>query len=299
MRNRVLFIAVLMVVLRASSVGAQTFNGTLGVRNPAMPVVAISTPSCTSQGTTPVHYTAIPFVAPTAGAYNLRITSSSNFASFYVYSMSFNPASGTTNCVAGANSGSPKQLGIPLTANQLYFLVPFDDTFAQTGGTFSLVVTGPAPVLGPSSWVAVGPGAGGGPHIRIMDLATGISVRDFFAYHPAFAGGVRLAVGDVSGDGFPDVITAPGPGGGPHILVFDGVTGAPIRSFLAYPAEFAGGVYVAAADVNGDGRAEIITSPGPGAGPHVKVFDGVTSAEIGGLFAYSPLFTGGVYVGTR
>ena len=55
---------------------------------------------------------------------------------------------------------------------------------------------------------------------------------NFYAYAPNFTGGVRVAVGDVNGDGTPDIITAPGAGGGPHIKVFDGKTGALIRCVL-------------------------------------------------------------------
>jgi hypothetical protein len=61
-------------------------------------------------------------------------------------------------------------------------------------------------------------------------------------------------------------------------------------------------VRVAAADVNGDGVADVITAAGPGGGPHVRVFDGAALqagqvVELFGLFAYNPAFTGGVYIG--
>jgi hypothetical protein len=111
-----------------------------------------------------------------------------------------------------------------------------------------------------------------------------------------FGGGVRVAVGDVNGDGFNDIVTAAGPGAAPHVKVFDGATGALLQSFLAFDAGFTGGVTVAAGDVNGDGKADIITGAGPGAAPHVRVFDGATGGELSGLIAYDGGFTGGAYV---
>jgi len=50
-------------------------------------------------------------------------------------------------------------------------------------------------------------------------------------------------------------------------------------SFFAYPG-FTGGVRVAAGDLTGDGLADIVTGVGPGAGPHVKVFDRSTLSEV-------------------
>jgi len=53
---------------------------------------------------------------------------------------------------------------------------------------------------------------------------------------------------------------------------------------------------VAAGDVNGDGRTDIITGTGAGGGPHVRVFDGETLVELTSFFAYDTGFTGGVFV---
>jgi hypothetical protein len=126
---------------------------------------------------------------------------------------------------------------------------------------------------------------------------TGAEILGFLAYAPGFLGGIFVAAGDVTGDGRADIVTGAGPGGGPHVRVFDGVTGAEILGFFAYAPGFLGGVRVAAGDVDGDGRADVVTGAGPGGGPHVRVFDGVTGAEVRSFFAYDPGFLGGVFVG--
>src|SRR5207248_2219654 len=90
-----------------------------------------------------------------------------------------------------------------------------------TGNTPNDVVRFPATF-------AVGADAGGGPQVNVYDAATGQVRLTFFAYDAGFTGGVRVAVGDVNGDGVPDVITGPGPGGSPNIRVFDSRTGTVI-----------------------------------------------------------------------
>jgi protocatechuate 3,4-dioxygenase beta subunit len=133
------------------------------------------------------------------------------------------------------------------------------------------------------------------PLVRVYDFGSGENKFTIAAYDSSFRGGVRVAVGDVTGDGVPDIITAPGAGGGPHIKVFDGVTGALVSQFFAYDASFTGGVYVAVGDINGDGVDEIITGAGEGGGPHVKVFT-LGGSVVREFFAYSASFTGGVRV---
>ncbi len=164
--------------------------------------------------------------------------------------------------------------------------------------------------------IIVGAGVTGGPNVRVFSGADGSMTFDFFAYDASFTGGVRVAAGDITGDGTPDIITGAGDGGTSHIRVFDGATpqtggaagtdissgsnGNALGNFFAYAMNFVGGVYVAAGDVNGDGQIDIITGAGSGGGPNVRVFDGATAAQmdqpLGDFYAYDPSFSGGVRV---
>src|SRR5207248_2937177 len=128
--------------------------------------------------------------------------------------------------------------------------------------------------------VAVGADAGGPPTVLIVDPATGTVKSSILAYDSRFTGGVRVATADFNDDGVKDIVTAAGPGGGPHVKVFSGQDGTVLLSFFPYSERFAGGVYVAAGDVTGDGRADIVTGPGLGGGPIVTVTDGRTGFPV-------------------
>lgn len=134
-------------------------------------------------------------------------------------------------------------------------------------------------------------GANVGSDVIVQDTATGATVLNFPAF-PGFSGGVRVAVGDVNGDGTPDIIAGAGAGGNSHVRVFDGATTAVLHSFLAFSG-VSGGVTVAAGDITGDGRADIIV--GAPVNGHVKVFDGTNGALVQSFLAFGS-FAGGVYV---
>ncbi|MCC7356885.1 VCBS repeat-containing protein [Candidatus Uhrbacteria bacterium] len=114
---------------------------------------------------------------------------------------------------------------------------------------------------------------GGGPsEVRVFNMKGKLLVS-WVAYNPAFLGGVRTAVGDVDGDGLREIVTAPGPGGGPHIKIWktDGKNWG--GSFFAFDPGEVGGVSIAIGDVDGDGKAEIIAGSGQGSIPRVRIFD--------------------------
>lgn len=157
--------------------------------------------------------------------------------------------------------------------------------------------------------IITGPGAGGGPTVKVIDgtklddvgangvINNSALLANFFAYDPGFTGGVNVAAGRFLLGGGSSIVTGPGAGGGPTIAVFHVHNGQAVADniFFAYDPGFSGGVTVAAGDVDGSGIDSIITGPGAGGGPQVRVF-GSNGAMRQAFFAYDPAFTAGISV---
>ncbi len=96
---------------------------------------------------------------------------------------------------------------------------------------------------------------------------------EFTAYPDQFYG-TNLACGDPDGDGVDEILTGGGPGPDilPEVKLFE-ANGEefPIFAFSAYGTP-GYGVNVAFADLDGDGRDEILTGPASTYGPHVRAF---------------------------
>mgnify|MGYP001011353090 FL=1 len=99
----------------------------------------------------------------------------------------------------------------------------------------------------------------GVPEISIADVNGNVQ-KTFMAYKSTFKGGITIAGGDLEGDGDAEIISAPMSGLEADIRIFD-KNGTFKNHFLAYPPTYKGGVNIVAADLNNDGKSEIITSP--------------------------------------
>jgi hypothetical protein len=171
--------------------------------------------------------------------------------------------------------------------------------------------------------IAFGVPIGGRPIVQVFDQQMGTLLYRLQPYAAGFRGGIRVTLADLTGDDVPDIITAPRSNLPSRVRVFDGTTGqalpGALGSFLAFSPIRRAGVRIAAGDVNGDGIADILTQTNVGsvrlvrvfsgadggllasfdsgaAGHrrrHVKVFGGLTVAQLDAFFASHQEFKGG------
>jgi len=169
-------------------------------------------------------------------------------------------------------------------------------------------------------------------------VLSAFGAREHISYEPfatATSSGVRVAAGDVDGDGRPDLIASAGSsvrilrrdgtmlasfvtadagpvgvaaadidGDGKAEVITSSDTSGIVRVFsdangtVVQRSAFSSGVsggHVAAGDVDRDGKPEIVVGSGPGEPPVVKIFDG-SGKLITSFAAYDPTTQGGVSV---
>ncbi len=146
----------------------------------------------------------------------------------------------------------------------------------------------------------VGVGSGEEPWVKVYET-NGKLITQFLAYDKSIKGGVFVACGDLNGDHLAEIVTGVPEGFGPHVRVFNGLTGkAKLTSgFFAYEKKVRSGIRVATGDLDGDGSDEIIVGTGKGAGSHVRTFSGTGTLKFSpGFFVYEKTDRSGVNVAT-
>jgi hypothetical protein len=173
--------------------------------------------------------------------------------------------------------------------------------------------------------LAISAGYAGGPRVEVLDgrklfTTDGLNpadklIGDFFAFDQGLRNGAYVSIGDVNGDGLGDLILGAGPGGGPEVRVLSGKTLLTAGSAVALASPLADffvagnmsdrdGVRVAAKDLDGDGKADVITGTGNGQSSLVRVYYGSSIGGVGEPTGFQDLdpfagitLTDGIYVG--
>ena len=157
----------------------------------------------------------------------------------------------------------------------------------QTGGTieFDLAVTfnGLVPPVVQPTAIPQNAAVGIGGEIVIYS-PNGEKLSWFASGFPANIE-VRVAsVGDWNGNGSQDFVLGSGPGVSSLVRVIDGQSGQELWRVNPFESSFLGGVFVAAGDINCDGRYDVVITPDEGGGPRVRVFDGKTTSQLADFF---------------
>jgi hypothetical protein len=131
-----------------------------------------------------------------------------------------------------------------------------------------------------------------------------------FSYSPfgaTYNGGISIALGDVNGDGYPDLISGELSTGSKVQVNLNNKAGGLVTNTVyrtiasAMPAGYNGGVYVASAKLNGAADADIIVGSNATLGKEstVQIFNGGASG--GMLYTFEPIsgYSMGVTVATE
>jgi hypothetical protein len=144
--------------------------------------------------------------------------------------------------------------------------------------------------------IAVATGAGVVPELKLLDAKTGRTTSSWSPFPRSSKGGLAVASGAFGGRDTTDVAVASGPGVPAQVKIYDAKTRKLLETLSPFGKSFRGGLSVAAGDVNGDGRADLIVGSGRGMKPTVKIFSGATSESLGSLAPFSASFLGGASV---
>jgi hypothetical protein len=137
----------------------------------------------------------------------------------------------------------------------------------------------------------------GGAQVRIFSNRGQLVNTGCFPYGTSFRGGINVAVADVlPNKPGKEIIVGAGQGGGPQVMVLNKNCKQTGQSWFAYGRTTRTGVWVAAGDVNNDGKDDIVTIPGSGGKPKVKVYTGRGKKQSPAFYAFAKSNTSGAQV---
>ena len=156
-----------------------------------------------------------------------------------------------------------------------------DGTYRSSSGTTNQVVTA-VPLL------AIGSAAGGNGTVSVYDPRTGALLGQAPPFG-VYAGGVKVAVGDINGDGYDDLVMMAGPGAlNGHVIIVSGRDFSLLGSYtIGYPGE----LNLAVGDYNGDGLADVIVSTATDF-DYIAVFSSSTQNVLATFSVFGGLRTG-------
>ncbi|QJW99065.1 beta strand repeat-containing protein [Frigoriglobus tundricola] len=195
-----------------------------------------------------------------------------------------------TAVFTGTTTGTPSTLALTVHLVSLA---------AQPAVTVNAPPTAPPPPPStphrsrPVPLYASASGAGGPGVVTVFSPATNGTILAFQPFS-GYAGGIKVAVGDVTGDGYDDLIVMAGPGALNGLVeIYSGKDFSLLSEYFAFPG-YAGEFNIAAGDLTGTGTADVIFSTATG-GDFVFAYAGASTQMIT-LFSAFGGFTGGVTI---
>jgi hypothetical protein len=188
------------------------------------------------------------------------------------------PASRSPVLFSASGTGTVQVYGFDSTGNLAFSGL----SFTPFGANYRGVIRATSADVNGDGWAdylfATGPGVGA--RLRIIDGASGADLLATTTVFGGFGGGIFVAAGDIDRDGRAEIAISADAGGDPAVAVARIVGGQ--LQYLGYTwalhPSARTGVRVAMADIDGDGRADVIASAGTGWSPVVRIYDGAALA---------------------
>jgi hypothetical protein len=162
-------------------------------------------------------------------------------------------------------------------------LLPFKDGVWYAG---AFVATGDTNGDGRDE-IVDGLDAGCCTRVNVVDATGGTTLAIFAPFGDNSEVGVRVAAGDINGDGKAEILGVPV--GSTRISAYaPSGSGGAFRSFSSFGPEAANGISIAAGDLLGDARAEVVAAAATSSGAQVKIIDAATGATVASFAPYGP-----------